>query len=141
MRVADLVEIKLTKPDDFNIVVETLTRIGIPFQKARRLQQICFILHKRGRYFITHHKELQSLDGDEVDFTETDVARRNTIIALLQEWRLITVLSPERIVSPRVEPADIRILKHGEKHQWVLTPAYEIGRNKSKRGDTDAVIP
>ena len=125
-----LIEVRLKEQDDFKIVVETLTRIGIASTTGSKLLQICFLLHKQGRYFLCHYKELYALDGFDAEMSATDVARRNSIIALLNDWHLLTVVSPERIANPRADPKDIRILRHSDKEHWELIPKYEIGRKR-----------
>lgn len=129
-----MIEITLEKPDDFSIIVETLTRVGVPSKKERRLLQVCFLLHKRGRYYLCHYKELLSLDGFDEAMSSTDIARRNTIATRLADWGLCTVLKPDEIATPQAEPGDIIVLRHADKGQWDLIPKYQIGRKpKSKR--------
>jgi hypothetical protein len=127
-----LVEVRLAARDDFKIIVETLTRIGIPSATETKLLQICFLLHKQGRYFICHYKELFALDGfDDDPMTTADHARRNKITALLVDWGLLTLVDPKQIVSPQCEMTELRILRHSDKPHWRLIPKYEIGRKRA----------
>jgi hypothetical protein len=126
--VDNLVEIVLAKDDDFLKVKETLTRIGVSSHKEKKLYQSCHILHKRGKYYIVHFKELFLLDGLESDFDDEDLARRNRIIKLLVEWDLITVTKPEMIEDPIIPINKLKIIKHSEKSEWELCPKYHIGR-------------
>jgi len=124
----DLVEILLEKEDDFLKVKETLTRIGVSSHKEKKLYQSCHILHKRGKYYIVHFKELFLLDGLESDFDDEDLARRNKIVSLLVEWGLVTVVKPDTIKEPIIPINKLKIIKHGEKAEWELCPKYHIGR-------------
>jgi len=126
-----LVEVKLigTEQDTFLKVRETLTRIGISSrQQENVLYQTCHILQKRGLFYICHFKNLFILDGKENTLTNGDVARQNKIIALLEEWGLIKVISPEQINEPVCSLANIRIVKHGEKASWTFKSKYALGR-------------
>jgi len=124
---SELIEVELNSPQDFLKIKETLTRIGVASNNSKRLFQTCHILHKKGRYYITHFKELFRLDGKSSNYSEDDIARRNTIIGLLEEWSMLTVLEPHRINAPRVGIAKIKILKHYEKDNWELVQKYNIG--------------
>lgn len=126
-----LVEISLAKPEDFLKVKETLTRIGVASKKQSKLFQSCHILHKQGRYAIVHFKELFALDGKPTDFSEEDVSRRNTIVALLEEWDLVKIIKPELIVEPRCPMNKIKIIPHKEKGEWLLVAKYNIGKKSS----------
>lgn len=126
---SDMVEIALNQPDDFLKVRETLTRIGVASRREKKLYQSCHILHKQGRYYIVHFKELFSLDGKHSNFSLEDFQRRNRIIQLLSDWGLITVIEPEKIedVAPLTK---IKVLSFREKDQWSLESKYNIGRKK-----------
>tara|TARA_Y100000590_G_C15701631_1_gene1007019 strand:+ start:1133 stop:1516 length:384 start_codon:yes stop_codon:yes gene_type:complete len=122
-----MVEIELEEPDDFLKVKETLTRIGVASKKDNKLFQSCHILHKQGKYYIVHFKELFALDGKPTDFSDNDVGRRNTIANLLQEWGLISIVSgdTEENVAPMNQ---IKIISFSEKDEWELIPKYNIGK-------------
>tara|TARA_R100000315_G_C5171714_1_gene99128 strand:- start:45 stop:452 length:408 start_codon:yes stop_codon:yes gene_type:complete len=123
------VEIKLKSEDDFLKIKETLTRIGISSRKEKKLYQSCHILHKRGRYAIMHFKELFELDGLESNSSENDIARRNTITNLLEEWGLLTVIEPFEEDEPMVNMRQIKILSYKDKDDWELVPKYHIGNS------------
>ena len=125
----DMIEISLNQPDDFLKVRETLTRIGIASRKEKKLYQSCHILHKQGRYYIVHFKELFALDGKETNFSLNDLQRRNRIIQLLSDWALITVLYPEKIED--VAPLNqVKVISYRDKEEWTLESKYNIGRKK-----------
>ena len=126
--VDSLLEVSLQKEDDFLKIKETLTRIGVSSKKDKKLYQSCHILHKRGKYYIVHFKELFLLDGLESDITETDLGRRNTIAKLLEEWGLLQVLDKEKINAINTPLNQIKILPHKEKGDWQLVPKYHIGK-------------
>jgi len=126
--VEELVEITLAKPDDFLKVKETLTRIGISSKTEKKLYQSCHILHKRGKYYIVHFKELFALDGLPSTLTEADIARRNTIVTLLDEWGLLKIVNPTQVASVASGLAQIKIIPHKEKGDWELVPKYHIGK-------------
>ncbi len=126
--VETLVEVRLGEQDDFLKIRETLSRIGIAAKKERRLYQSCHILHKQGRYYIVHFKELFALDGKPTNFSDEDKGRRNTIIALLEEWGLVTVVNSDDIASPKASLNNIKILPYSQKHEWELCTKYNIGR-------------
>src|SRR6185437_2594251 len=131
------VEITLAKPDDFLKVKETLTRIGVSAKKDNILYQSCHILHKRGRYAIVHFKELFILDGKASDIVENDYARRNTIVNLLAEWRLVNIVDASKSQSPNPAPiSQIKIIPHKEKTNWTLTAKYTIGGKKKVTPNT-----
>ena len=124
-----MVEVVLGEPDDFLKVRETLTRIGVASRKEKKLYQSCHILHKQGKYFIVHFKELFALDGKHANLTQNDVQRRNRIIQLLSDWGLITVLSPDNITD--IAPLNqIKVLAYKEKGEWILETKYNIGKKK-----------
>ena len=125
-----MVECILKEPDDFLKVWETLTRIGVASRKDKILYQSCHILHKQGRYFIVHFKELFALDGKPTNFSENDQARRNTIANLLAEWGLIKLINPEEISELVVPLNQLKILAFKEKDLWELTAKYNIGSKK-----------
>ena len=126
--VEDLVEIKLAQDEDFLKVRETLTRIGVSSRKENKLYQSCHILHKRGKYYIVHFKELFALDGLETDISENDTARRNAIVGLLEEWDLLEIVDTARCEDPIAPLNQIKILSYKEKDEWELVPKYHIGR-------------
>ena len=127
-----MVECTLEEPDDFLKVRETLTRIGVASRKDKILYQSCHILHKQGRYFIVHFKELFALDGKPTNFSENDQARRNTIANLLAEWGLIKLINPEEISELVVPLNQLKILAFKEKDLWELTAKYNIGSKKTE---------
>ena len=126
----EMVECTLAEPDDFLKIRETLTRIGVASRKDKTLFQSCHILHKQGRYYIVHFKELFILDGKPTNFSENDQARRNTIANLLVEWNLIKLVNPEQTASLVVPLNQLIILAYKEKDEWVLTAKYNIGNKK-----------
>ena len=123
------VEILLENEDDFLKVRETLSRIGVASKKDRTLYQSCHILHKQGRYFITHFKELFALDGKEADLTENDLKRRNAIAKLLKDWGLVKLID-ESIEDDMSPMSQIKILSFKEKDDWTLVTKYNIGRKR-----------
>ena len=125
-----MVECTLKEPDDFLKIRETLTRIGVASRKDKTLYQSCHILHKQGRYFIVHFKELFALDGKPTNFSENDQARRNTIANLLSEWGLIVLVNSERTSELVVPLNQLKIIAYKEKEEWTLTAKYNIGSKK-----------
>jgi hypothetical protein len=125
-----LVEVRLGEEDDFLKVRETLTRIGVASRKDSTLYQSCHILHKQGKYYIVHFKELFALDGKPSNFSDEDKGRRNTIVKLLADWGLIAVVDPDKIIDPVTPLSQIKILPFKEKDQWNLVTKYNIGRKK-----------
>lgn len=123
-------EVKLKREEDFLKVKETLTRIGIASRKEKKLYQSCHILHKRGKYYIVHFKELFLLDGKQSDFTDEDRGRRNAIALLLEEWGLISVVDADKYQEPRAKISSIRILPFKEKGEWELESKYTIGKKR-----------
>jgi alanine racemase len=128
--VENLVEIKLNDDQDFLKIKETLTRMGVSSRKEKKLFQSCHILHKQNKYYITHFKELFILDGKHSDISEEDIARRNTIIHLLEEWGLLQVVDSQKIKEPRLPVSNIKIIPHKEKHTWDLIAKYTIGKKR-----------
>lgn len=128
--VDSLIEVRLKEQDDFLKVRETLTRIGISSPKDKRLYQSCHILHKRGKYYIVHFKELFALDGKSTNFSEEDEGRRNTIIKLLADWGLLEVVNEDLISYPATPINQIKIIPHKEKSEWELIAKYNIGGRK-----------
>jgi len=132
INISDLIEVKLVEEDDFLKVRETLTRIGVASKKDKILYQSCHILHKQGRYYIVHFKELFSLDGKPTDISENDLARRNAITKLLEDWGLVEIVNKKQIENP--EPiflSQVKIISHKEKGEWELIPKYNIGKKKT----------
>lgn len=125
-----LVWVELTKPDNFLIIKETLTRIGIASKLEKKLTQTCHILHKRGKYAIVHFKELFLLDGKTADLTEEDIARRNTIVNLLEDWDLLKQEKPEMTEKNVASISNIKIIPSKEKNDWTLVSKYTIGNKK-----------
>jgi hypothetical protein len=125
-----LLEVNLAKEDDFLKIKETLTRIGVSSKKDMKLYQSCHILHKRGKYYIVHFKELFSLDGLPSDIDETDLGRRNMIAKLLQDWGLLKVVDQDKMNSLLTPINQIKIIPHKEKDKWELCPKYHIGKKK-----------
>ena len=122
-----MLEISLKEPDDFLKVRETLSRIGVASRKEKKLYQSCHILHKQGRYFIVHFKELFALDGKQTNLSENDIARRNTIAKLLADWDLVDVLGVPEPVAPL---SQIKVLSYREKADWTLETKYNIGKKR-----------
>ena len=129
----NMIEVKLKEGDDFLKVRETLTRIGVASRKDKTLYQSCHILHKQGRYFIVHFKELFALDGKPSNFTESDISRRNTIANLLAEWGLLALVTPDLSKQPVAPISQIKVLPFKEKDQWNLTAKYNIGKKNGEK--------
>tara|TARA_B100000073_G_scaffold307968_1_gene278660 strand:+ start:407 stop:817 length:411 start_codon:yes stop_codon:yes gene_type:complete len=121
-----MLEVVLNEPDDFLKVRETLTRIGVASRKDKKLYQSCHILHKQGRYFIVHFKELFLLDGKKSNLEENDISRRNTIAQLMSDWGLITIQDKDKM-NPMAPMRQIKIISFKEKNEWELCPKYNIG--------------
>ena len=130
INIEEMVECTLKEPDDFLKIRETLTRIGVASRKDKTLFQSCHILHKQGRYFIVHFKELFALDGKPTNFSENDQARRNTIANLLAEWGLISLVNSGRTSELTVPLNQLKILAYKEKEEWSLTAKYNIGSKR-----------
>jgi hypothetical protein len=126
----ELVEVKLNEPDDFLKIRETLSRIGVASKKDKTLYQSCHILHKQGRYFIVHFKEMFLLDGKQSDFSEEDEGRRNTIANLLHEWKLLTISNKSRTDEPVAPLGFIKIISYKEKNDWSLVAKYTVGKKR-----------
>lgn len=124
----DLVEVKLPDPEDFKIIMETLSRIGVA--SGNTLYQSCHILHKQGRYFLVHFKEMFLLDGKSSNYSEDDKARRNTIANLLSDWGLVDLVDKKKTESPVAPLRQIKIISHKEKDKWNLVPKYTIGKKR-----------
>jgi hypothetical protein len=128
--VASFIEVKIKEQNDFLKIAETLTRIGIASKKDNILYQSCHILHKQGRYYIVHFKELFALDGKQTDFSEEDKSRRNRIATLLADWGLLTIISPESKLEPKASMGHIKIIAFKDKNNWQLQSKYTIGIKK-----------
>lgn len=129
--IRDLVEVTFPEKDDFLKIRETLSRIGVASRREQELFQSCHILHKRGKYYITHFKELFKLDGKPSNIDDSDIARRNTIVGLLEQWNLVSVVNKEQITEPKAPLSQIKIIPYKEKSEWKLTTKYSIGSNNS----------
>jgi len=122
-----MIEVMLNEPDDFLKVRETLTRIGVASRKEKKLYQSCHILHKQGRYYIVHFKELFALDGKHANLTVNDIQRRNRIIRLISDWGLVTIIKPDNVTD--IAPLNqIKVIAYKEKGDWVLEQKYNIGK-------------
>ena len=131
-----MVEVTLNEPDDFLKVRETLTRIGVASRKEKKIYQSCHILHKQGRYFLVHFKELFALDGKHANLTSNDVQRRNRIAQLLVDWGLVGIVSADSIQE--VAPLNqIKVLSYKDKGEWILETKYNIGSKKKKVEETE----
>ena len=128
----ELVEVTLPNPDNFLKVRETLSRIGVASKKDNTLYQSCHILHKQGKYYIVHFKQLFLLDGKQSDFVEDDRARLNTIANLLYEWELVDLVDEDKSASPVAPLSQIKIISHKEKSNWNLVAKYNIGKNRKE---------
>tara|TARA_B100000029_G_scaffold18769_1_gene18835 strand:+ start:306 stop:710 length:405 start_codon:yes stop_codon:yes gene_type:complete len=123
----DMFEVTLKEPDDFLKVRETLSRIGVASRKEKKLYQSCHILHKQGRYYIVHFKELFALDGKKTNLSENDIARRNTIVNLLSDWGLVDV---NNVAEPAAPLSQIKVISFREKNDWMLETKYNIGKRR-----------
>lgn len=130
----DMIEVRLQSEDDFLKVRETLTRIGVASRKDKKLYQSCHILHKKGRYYIVHFKELFLLDGKGSNFSDDDISRRNTIANLMSEWGLVTLIDPRKSSDPVAPLSQIKIIAHKDKHDWDLEAKYNIGKKSHNNG-------
>jgi hypothetical protein len=135
IKIEDMVEVTLNEKDDFLKVRETLTRIGVASKKEKILYQSCHILHKQGKYYIVHFKELFALDGKPTDLTENDIARRNTVTNLLEDWELLKIANKEKTTELTVSLSQVKILSHKEKKDWQLVHKYNIGGKKQQSVD------
>ena len=130
---ADMVEVTLGEPDDFLKVRETLTRIGVASRKERKIYQSCHILHKQGKYFIVHFKELFALDGKNTNLSTNDLQRRNRIVQLLLDWGLVSIVEESKEKISDLAPLNqIKVLSFKEKNEWTLESKYNIGRKKQE---------
>ena len=135
MDLSNFIEVTLSQQENFLKVKETLTRIGISSKTENKLYQSCHILHKKGKYYIVHFKELFMLDGMPTTFPESDIARRNTIANLLAEWGLVKLVEVNKSKEPVVPVSYLKILPYGEKKDWELVPKYNIGRKKAPEAE------
>ena len=124
-----MLEVQLKEPDDFLKIRETLSRIGVASRKERKLYQSCHILHKQGKYFIVHFKELFALDGKDTNLSENDIARRNSIAKLLKDWGLVNIIGNAENVAPM---SQIKIISFKEKNDWILETKYNIGKKREE---------
>ena len=126
-----MIEVALKEPDDFLKVRETLTRIGVATRKEKKIYQSCHILHKRGKYYIVHFKELFALDGKQTNLSINDVQRRNRIASLLSDWGLLSIITTDKIDT--IAPLNqIKVLSFKEKGEWILESKYNIGKKKTE---------
>ena len=125
----DMLEVTLSEPDDFLKVRETLSRIGVASRREKKLWQSCHLLHKKGKYYIVHFKELFVLDGKKSSLTENDIERRNTIAGLLSDWGLVGLISK---AEPKAPLSQIKVLSFTEKNDWILEQKYNIGKKKDE---------
>ena len=136
---ADMLEVTIKQPDDFLKVRETLTRIGVASRKDKTLFQSCHILHKQGKYYITHFKELFALDGKNSTLSENDIQRRNTIALLLQDWNLIDVVNTA-LVENKAPLSQIKVLPFKEKSEWNLVAKYNIGKKPEESNNASPTV-
>ena len=134
--VSDMLEVTIKQPDDFLKIRETLTRIGVASRKDKTLFQSCHILHKQGKYYITHFKELFALDGKKSTLTENDIQRRNTIALLLQDWSLIEVTDKDKVQN-KAPLSQIKVLPFKEKKDWNLSAKYNIGKKAQEESSNE----
>ena len=135
----DMLEVTIKQPDDFLKVRETLTRIGVASRKDKTLYQSCHILHKQGKYYITHFKELFALDGKKSTLVENDIQRRNTIALLLQDWNLIEVVNTS-MVENKAPLSQIKVLPFKEKNEWNLVAKYNIGKKPEESNNASPTV-
>ena len=136
---SDMLEVTIKQPDDFLKVRETLTRIGVASRKDKTLYQSCHILHKQGKYYITHFKELFALDGKKSTLVENDIQRRNTIALLLQDWNLIEVVKTS-MVENKAPLSQIKVLPFKEKNEWNLVAKYNIGKKPEESNNASPQV-
>ena len=136
---SDMLEVTIKQPDDFLKVRETLTRIGVASRKDKTLYQSCHILHKQGKYYITHFKELFALDGKKSTLVENDIQRRNTIALLLQDWNLIEVVNTS-MVENKAPLSQIKVLPFKEKNEWNLVAKYDIGKKPEESNNASPQV-
>ena len=132
-----MLEVTLKQPDDFLKIRETLSRIGVASRKDKTLFQSCHILHKQGKYYIVHFKELFALDGKKATLIENDIQRRNTISVLLQDWNLLSIVKPEAAEN-KAPLSQIKIIAFKEKSEWILEPKYNIGKKKEENENNES---
>jgi len=125
----NMLEVTLNEPDDFLKVRETLSRIGVASRKEKKLYQSCHLLHKKGKYYVVHFKELFALDGKKSSLTDNDIERRNTIAGLLSDWGLVGMVGE---AEPRAPLSQIKVLSFSEKDEWILETKYNIGKKKDE---------
>lgn len=128
--IESFLEVSLRTEEDFLKVKETLTRIGVASKKENKLFQSCHILHKKGKYYIVHFKEMFALDGKPTDISDEDIARRNTIAALLEEWNLVIIESCDEYFETKAPISQIKIISHKDKDQWELVAKYNLGKKR-----------
>ena len=126
-----LIEVKIGEEEDFLKIKETLTRIGIASRKENKLYQSCHIFHKQGKYYIVHFKEMFAIDGKLSNFSDEDKGRRNTIINLLKDWKLIKLVDAKKIEEPRAPMSQVKVVSYKDKGEWELVAKYNIGRKKT----------
>ena len=136
----DMLEVTIKQPDDFLKVRETLTRIGVASRKDKTLFQSCHILHKQGKYYIVHFKELFALDGKKATLTENDIQRRNTIAVLLSDWSLVSIVKKEAS-EDKAPLSQIKVLPFKEKKEWILSAKYNIGKKIDEKKEVKAEVP
>ena len=136
--IEDMIEVRLKEDDDFLKVKETLTRIGIASRKEKKLFQSCHILHKQGKYYIVHFKEVFALDGKPTNLSKNDIERRNTVVNLLNEWDLVEIIDPDK-AQPTVSIRQMKILPFSEKSEWDLQAKYSIGNVGIKSTNSEEV--
>ena len=124
-----MLEVSLKEPDDFLKIRETLSRIGVASRREKKLYQSCHILHKQGRYYIVHFKELFALDGKDTNLSDNDIARRNSIAKLLKDWGLVEIIGNTDMVAPL---SQIKIISFKEKEEWILETKYNIGKKREE---------
>lgn len=132
INLSELVEVTLNEPDDFLKIKETLSRIGVASKKEKTLYQSCHILHKQGKYYIVHFKQLFLLDGKTSDFSDEDRGRLNIIANLLHEWNLANLVDEDKTLDPVAPLSQIKIISHKEKHEWNLVTKYNIGKKRKE---------
>jgi hypothetical protein len=130
LNLSELIEVTLPEPDDFLKIRETLSRIGVASKKDRTLYQSCHILHKQGKYYLVHFKQLFLLDGKKSDFSDEDRARLHTIVNLLAEWNLLGLVDTNKSKEPVAPLSQIKIISHKEKNDWILVTKYNIGKKR-----------
>src|SRR5210317_1422935 len=136
VNIDDLVEVRLKEADDFLKVKETLTRIGVASRKDKILFQSCHILHKQGKYYITHFKELFALDGKKFTLSSNDIERRNTIANLLSDWQLLTIVYPDQ-ANPKAPLSQIKVIAFKDKKEWNLQTKYNIGKKPEEKIESE----